>query len=52
MGHLRFESRKTGRAFDSDFAHIITLRAGRWLFFRDFFDSALASEVFRAEAET
>jgi ketosteroid isomerase-like protein len=48
-GHLWFVSRKTGRAFDSDFAHIITLRDGKWLFFRDFFNSAVASEVFRSE---
>lgn len=46
-GHLWFEDRKSGRKFDSDFAHIITLRDGKWLFFRDFFNSALASEVFR-----
>lgn len=49
-GHLWFQSRKSGREFDSDFAHIITLRDGKWLFFRDFFNSALASEVFRSEA--
>ena len=46
-GHLWFQSKKSGREFDSDFAHIITLRDGKWLFFRDFFNSALASEVLR-----
>jgi uncharacterized protein len=48
-GHQWFKSNKTGRAFDTDFAHIITLRDGKWLFFRDFANSALASEVFRSE---
>jgi ketosteroid isomerase-like protein len=46
-GHLWFEARNTGRRFDSDFAHIITLRDGKWLFFRDFFNSAVASAAFR-----
>ena len=48
-GHLWFRTKKSGRQFDSDFAHIITLRDGKWLFFRDFANSALASEVFRSE---
>jgi ketosteroid isomerase-like protein len=46
-GHLWFENRANGRQFDSDFAHIITLRDGKWLFFRDFFNSAVASAAFR-----
>lgn len=46
-GHLWFENRQNGRQFDSDFAHIITLRDGKWLFFRDFFNSAAASAAFR-----
>jgi ketosteroid isomerase-like protein len=46
-GHLWFEVLATGKQFDSDFAHIITLREGRWLFFRDFFNSAVASAAFR-----
>jgi uncharacterized protein len=48
-GHLWFKTKKSGRQFDSDFAHIITLRDGKWLFFRDFANSAMASEVFRSE---
>jgi ketosteroid isomerase-like protein len=46
-GHLWFEVIATGKQFDSDFAHIITLRDGKWLFFRDFFNSAVASAAFR-----
>ncbi|MGQ0845612.1 MAG: nuclear transport factor 2 family protein, partial [Sporichthyaceae bacterium] len=46
-GHLWFEIRATGVQFDSDFAHIITLRDGKWLHFRDFFNSAVASAAFR-----
>ncbi|MGQ0845608.1 MAG: nuclear transport factor 2 family protein [Sporichthyaceae bacterium] len=46
-GHLWFEVLATGKLFDSDFAHIITLREGKWLHFRDFFNSAVASAAFR-----
>jgi ketosteroid isomerase-like protein len=49
-GHLWFECRSTGVQFDSDFAHIITLRDGKWLFFRDFFNSAVASAAFSANS--
>ena len=50
FGELVFKTKKGGREFGSDFAHIITLRDGKWLRFRDFFNSALAAETFRAEA--
>ena len=39
-------ARHSGREFASEFAHIITLRDGRWLHFRDFANSAEAAEVF------
>lgn len=48
-GHLWFKTKESGRSFDSDFAHIITLREGKWLFFRDFANSAMAADVFRGE---
>jgi ketosteroid isomerase-like protein len=48
-GHQWFKANKSGRQFDTDFAHIISLRDGKWLFFRDFANSATASEVFRSE---
>ncbi len=47
-GRQRFRRRSTGREWESEFAHIITLRDGRWLHFRDFANSALALEVFSA----
>lgn len=46
-GHIVLRARHDGREFGSDFAHIITLRDGRWLHFRDFANSAEAAEVFR-----
>lgn len=48
-GELVFKTKK-GTEFGSDFAHIIELRDGKWLRFRDFFNSALAARTFAAEA--
>lgn len=45
-GHQRFRRLATGDEWESEFAHIITLRAGRWLHFRDFANSALALQAF------
>ncbi|MBA3744796.1 nuclear transport factor 2 family protein [Sporichthya sp.] len=50
FGHLKFRTRKMGTDFESDFAHIIELRDGKWYRFRDFANSALVADVFRAEA--
>ncbi len=45
-GELVLKAHHSGREFASEFAHIITLRDGRWLHFRDFANSAEAAEVF------
>ncbi len=45
-GLQKFRRLDTGYEWESEFAHIITLRAGRWLYFRDFMNSALTSDAF------
>lgn len=50
FGHLVFETLKGGNRFESDFAHIITIKDGKWFRFRDFANSAVVAEVFAAEA--
>lgn len=45
-GHQRFRLLATGYEWESEFAHIITLRAGRWLYFRDFMNSARTLQAF------
>ncbi|UXA18968.1 nuclear transport factor 2 family protein [Mycobacterium sp. SMC-4] len=45
-GRQRFRRLDTGYEWQSEFAHIITLRDGRWLYFRDFMNSALTAEAF------
>ena len=41
-----FSGRRPGTAGESEFAHIIALRDGRWLHFRDFMNSALTHDAF------
>lgn len=48
IGHLHFRRVDTGQEFESEFAHIITLRDGKWLHFRDFINTAVAADVFRS----
>ena len=45
-GHQTFHRPATGHTWESEFAHIITLRDGRWLHFRDFMNSALTHQAF------
>ncbi len=45
-GRQRFRLLSTGYEWESEFAHIITLRDGRWLHFRDFMNSALTHQAF------
>ncbi|WAC93919.1 nuclear transport factor 2 family protein [Mycobacterium sp. Aquia_213] len=45
-GRQRFRRPATGHEWESEFAHIITLRDGRWVYFRDFMNSALTLQAF------
>jgi uncharacterized protein len=47
-GHLNLSPKTTTGTIDSAFAHVITLRDGKWVRFRDFMDTAVAVEAFRA----
>lgn len=46
-GDLHLTARSTGRDIRSAFAHVITVRDGRWLRFRDFMNTAAAEAAFR-----
>lgn len=45
-GRQKFRRLDTGHEWESEFAHIITLRDGKWLHFRDFMNSALTHDAF------
>lgn len=46
-GHQKFVRLDNDAPFESDFAHIISLRDGNWRHFRDFMNSAVTADVFR-----
>lgn len=45
-GHLNLTALPTGKTIDSDFVHVITLKDGKWLRFRDFMNTAVAVAAF------
>lgn len=45
-GDLHLTALATGRDFRSAFAHVITIRDGKWLRFRDFMNTAVAAAAF------
>lgn len=48
-GHLRLTARATGRPIESDFVHVIAVVDGKWLRFRDFMNTAVASAAFAGD---
>jgi uncharacterized protein len=49
VGHMRCRARRTGRAYESDFVHVVTFREGKITAFQEFFDTYAAGEAFRAQ---
>jgi ketosteroid isomerase-like protein len=45
-GRLTLTPKATGVRYQSAFVHVITLRDGKWLRFRDFMDTAVAAAAF------
>ncbi len=45
-GRLTLTPKATGVTYRSAFVHVITLRDGKWLRFRDFMDTAVAAAAF------
>lgn len=45
-GKLHLTAKATQKDIRSDFAHVITVKDGRWLRFRDFMDTSVAVEAF------
>jgi uncharacterized protein len=48
VGHMRCRAKATGRVYESDFVHLVTLRGGKIAAFQEFFDTYAAGEAFRA----
>ncbi len=51
IGCLRCRVRRTGRIYESDFVHVVTLKDGLVIRFQEFFDTYAAGEAFREEVQ-
>jgi ketosteroid isomerase-like protein len=49
VGHMKCRARPTGRAYESDFVHVVRFRDGMITRFQEFFDTHAAGEAFRAD---
>ncbi len=47
VGHMRCRAKPTGKIYESDFVHVVTVRAGMIAGFQEFFDTYAAAEAFR-----
>jgi hypothetical protein len=47
IGRTKVMARATGRAYATDFIHLVEVRDGRIVRFQEFFDTYLAAEAFR-----
>lgn len=48
VGHMKCLAKPTGKTYESDFVHLVTLRAGKVVKFQEFFDTYAAGEAFRS----
>ncbi len=49
VGFTRCRVKATGRTYDTDFVHLVTMKDGLVVRFREFFDTFAAAEAFRPE---
>jgi uncharacterized protein len=47
VGHMRCRAKQTGRVYESDFVHLVSIRDGKIARFQEFFDTYAAGEAFR-----
>lgn len=47
LGHYVWQLKSNGRTYESDFAHVFTVRNGRIVAFHEYMDSAAAAKAFR-----
>ena len=50
VGHLTLTANATGRIYDTEYAHIITIKDEKWIRFRDFADTATVAHAFMQTA--
>jgi uncharacterized protein len=47
IGYVRCLAKPTGKIYETDFVHLITLENGKVIRFKEFFDTYIAGEAFR-----
>jgi ketosteroid isomerase-like protein len=47
LGHYVWQVKANGRTFESDFAHVFTVRGGQIAAFHEYTDSAAVAKAFR-----
>lgn len=47
LGHYHWKIKSTGKKFESDFAHVFTIRDGKVVAFLEFLDTAVASNAYQ-----
>jgi hypothetical protein len=46
-GHMKCLAKPTGKTYESDFVHLVTIKDGKIIKFQEFFDTYIAGEAFR-----
>lgn len=47
VGYMKCRAIPTGKTYESDFVHVVTIKAGKVTKFQEFFDTYIAGEAFR-----
>ena len=47
VGYMRCRAIPTGKTYESDFVHLLTIKSGKVTKFQEFFDTYIAGEAFR-----
>lgn len=50
VGYTRCLAKSTGKTYETDFVHLVTIKDGQIVRFREFFDTYAAAEAFRPAA--
>ncbi|HUQ91407.1 MAG TPA: nuclear transport factor 2 family protein [Bryobacteraceae bacterium] len=48
LGHYRWRIKATGQRFESDFAHVFTIKNGKVVKFREYFDTYAGVQAYRS----
>jgi ketosteroid isomerase-like protein len=47
VGHMKCRALSTGKTYESDFVHVVSIHGGKICKFQEFFDTYIAGEAFR-----